>query len=38
MKLNCYILPKIKLDPDMITYNPLGLVITGMYESQGHDA
>jgi hypothetical protein len=38
IKLNFYILPKIKLDPDMITYNPLGLVITGMYESQGHGA
>jgi hypothetical protein len=38
IKLNFYVLPKIKLDPDMITYNPLGLVITGMYESQGHGA
>ncbi len=38
VKLNFYILPKIKLDPDMISYNPLGLVITGMYESQGHGA
>ena len=38
LKLNFYILPKIKLTPDMITYNPLGLVITGMYESEGHGA
>ena len=35
IKINFYKLPKIKLDPDMIKYNPLGLVITGMYESQG---
>ena len=38
LKINFFLLPKIKLDPDMITYNPLGLVITGMFESEGHGA
>lgn len=38
LKLTFFRLPKIRLDPDLISYNPLALVITGLYESEGHGA
>jgi hypothetical protein len=35
LKVNFFRLEKVRMDPDMITYNPLGIVIIGMYESEG---